>query len=150
MSCKHCKNDSNYHSFEFLGRTKINDAIYYTRVSKAKEYKINEDTIIDYIDHMDSASMSAWVWIFDCRGLEALHMPSLNILRKFTELVQERYKFVLKHIYILYPNWKMNIMLSMIQPFLKEETRKRLVICDTPLQVFETGISNDNAKHLLK
>jgi hypothetical protein len=34
----------------------------------------------------------------------------------------------------------LNIMLTMIQPF-KEITRRRLVICESPLQIFQVGKS---------
>ena len=150
MGCKNCAKEKGYHSFEFLGRTKSDDAIYYSNISKAKEHRLNEETIVDFIAHMDEASITSWIWIFDCRGLEAIHMPSMKILREFTQLIQERYKFVLKHIYIVYPNWKMNIMLSMVQPFLKDETRRRLVVCESALQFFQSGVNHEQVKILLK
>jgi hypothetical protein len=124
--------------------------MYYSRISTAKEYRMNKETIGDFITHMDEASISSWVWIFDCRGLETIDMPSIKFLQEFTQLVQERYKFVLKHVYILYPNWKINIMITMIQPFLTDETRKRLIVCDSPLQLIKTGINDEQVKKLLK
>lgn len=150
MSCKHCSKEKGYHSFDFLGRTTENDSIYYSRISSAKEYRMNKETIVDFINHMDDASITAWVWIFDCRGLEAIDMPSINFLQEFTQLVQERYKFVLKHVYIIYPSWKINIMITMIQPFLKDETRKRIIRCDSPLQLIKLGIADEQLKSLLK
>jgi hypothetical protein len=150
MSCKYCSEEKGYHSFDFLGRTTQNDTIYYSRISSAKEYRMNNETIVDFITHMDEASISSWVWIFDCRGLEAIDMPSIKFLQEFTQLVQERYKFVLKHVYILYPNWKINIMITMIQPFLKDETRKRLILCDSPLHLIKTGFNPEQVKSILK
>ena len=57
---------------------------------------MKESDIIDYVAHMDEASMGAWYWIIDCSGLESFHMPSISTLQKFLEIIQNRYKYVLK------------------------------------------------------
>lgn len=150
MPCTSCSKEKGYHSFEYIGRTPQNTMIYYSRVSNSKEHRMNDETLIDFITHMDEASISAWVWIFDCRGIEKMDMPSIQFLQEFTHLIQERYKFVLETIYIIHPNWKINIMFTMAQPFLKDDLRKRLIRCDSPLQLSKIGINDEQLKSLLK
>ena len=140
MPCKSCEKDPHFHNFVFLARTPTGDGVYYTCPAKGNEKKPTKDSIKDYVEHMDQASTSAWIWIFDCKDIDKLDLPHISVLQMFTELFQERYKFVLKKIYILNPNWKMQLILSSIRPFLKEETKKRLQLCDSPLHLFSAGL----------
>lgn len=148
MPCRRCEKEEGYHSFEFQGRTTHGDAIFLTRVSNSKEIKLTEESMKDYITHMDEASISSWIWIFDCRGMEKIEVPSLKSLKTFSEIIEERYKFVLKQTVLLHPNWKMNIMLSMLQPFMKDESKKRIIRCESSLQLYEKGVSADLIRKL--
>lgn len=147
-SCRRCVKEEGYHSFEFHGRTSTGEAIFLTKLTNVKEKQLTDESIKDYVAHMDEASLSSWIWIFDCRGMEKLEVPSLKTLKSFSEIIEERYKFVLKQTVILYPNWKMNIMLSMLQPFMKDETKKRILKCESPLQLYEKGVSADIIRKL--
>lgn len=150
MPCKTCEKDPEYHNFLFVERTKAGDGIFYTCPAKGKERKPTEQSVKDYIEHMDEASISSWIWIFDCKGLEKIDMPSLRVLQLFTELVQERYKFILKNIYILHPNWRMQMMLTAIRPFLKKETQQRFIMCDSPLHLFQLGITSHSIQKYIQ
>lgn len=139
MECRRCKHDSTFHSFEFLSKTPTGETIYYTCPAKGKQREMKEDSIIDYIAHMDEASSSGWFWIIDCTGLESFHMPSISVLQKFLQVIQDRYKYVLKHVFIMNINWKMQIILSMIKPFMKDQAKERLTIISNKLQFFQNG-----------
>jgi hypothetical protein len=138
MSCEKCRADGTFHSFEFIGRAKDSTKLIYTCPAKAKEKRPTEDSVRDYIDHMDEVSLDGWIWLFDCRGIESLDMPNLKVLKQFTELVQERYKFVLKKVLILNVNWKMQMILSMVKPFMKEGSEKRIIVCKSPLELLDS------------
>jgi hypothetical protein len=149
MPCKRCEKDPQFHNFVFLARLSTGEGVYYTCPAKGKERRPTKDSVKDYVEHMDEASTAGWVWIFDCKELDIIDMPHVSVLQMFTEIVQERYKFVLKKIYILNSNWKMQIILSAIRPFLKDETKKRLHLCDSPLQLLSAGLHADVIKQVL-
>lgn len=142
MACRRCKEDSAFHNFEFLARTSTGETIYYTCPAKGKQREMKEDSIVDYVAHMDEASMTAWYWIIDCSGLESFHMPNISTLNLFLEVIQERYKHVLKKVFILNINWKMNIILSMIKPFINDKAKDRLTVVTSKLQFFQNGFDS--------
>ncbi len=150
MDCERCSRDPTYHSFEFISRSSQGDGVYYTCPAKGKLRDMKEDSIPDFVAHMDSASIGAWIWIIDCSGLESFHMPSITVLRKFMSLIQDRYKYVLKHVYIMNINWKMNMILSMIKPFMKDEAKERLTIIQSKLQFVQLGINVPSVKSFNK
>lgn len=149
MPCQSCKNDPHFHNFVFVSRLPTGEGVYYTCPAKGKEKKPTKESVKDYVEHMDEASVSSWIWIFDCKGIETLDMPHVSVLQMFTQLFQERYKFVLKKVYILHPNWRMQLILSAIRPFLKDETKQRLLLCDSPLQLFSVGLESHSLKSVL-
>jgi hypothetical protein len=140
MGCHKCAKDSKYHSFEFISRRPSGEAVFYTCPAKGRVFDMKEEDIPDYLAHMDEASMSSWIWVFDCSGLQALNMPSINVVEVFIKVIQERYKFVLKHIYIVNINWKMNILLNMAKYFIKDDMGKKLMILKTPLELLSNHI----------
>lgn len=146
MTCPACEKDKTFHNFEFLLRNSLGDGIYYTCPAKGKARKMTDAELDNYFAHMDEASVSSWIWIIDCRGLEKLDMPNVTLMKKFMESIQERYKFVLKEIYILHMNWRMSMILHMIRPFMKEEAKKRLILCNSPLQLLKLGVSAESIK----
>jgi hypothetical protein len=139
MECRRCKLDSAFHNFEFLARTSTGESVYYTCPAKGKERDMKKDSIQDYVAHMDEASIGAWYWIIDCSGLESFHMPNISTLQMFLGVIQDRYKYVLKKVFIINCNWKMNVILSMIKPFMKDQAKERLTVVSSKLQFFENG-----------
>ncbi len=146
MKCIECMKDKTFHHFDFLLRNSTGDGLYYTCPAKGKARKMTEAELQNYYAHMDEASISSWIWIIDCRGLEKLDMPNVTLLKKFMESIQERYKFVLKEIYVIHMNWKMSMILHMIKPFMKDEAKKRLILCESPLQLLKSGLTAEIAK----
>ena len=101
---------------------------------------MKENDIPDFVSHMDDASVTSWEWVFDCSGLQSYQLPSVGTLQAFVQIVQERYKFVLKTIYILNINWQMHMILSLIKPFIREDVRKKLVILNSNLELIANGL----------
>ncbi len=146
MKCTECEKDGTFHNFDFLLRNSMGDGVFYTCPAKGKAKKMTDEELTNYFAHMDEASVSSWIWIIDCSGLEKLEMPNVNLMKKFMESIQERYKFVLKEIYVIHMNWRMSMILHMIRPFMKEEAKKRLIICNSPLQLLKLGVSAEMVK----
>jgi hypothetical protein len=149
-SCKKCTADPQFHNFDFVSRHPSGDAIYYTSPAKGKQRSMKEDSIPDYMSHMDDASTTGWVWLIDCSGMESFHMPSLPVLRQFMNIIQERYRFVLKKVYIININWKMHVILNMVKPFMKEEAKERISVIESKLQLVSLGFNGDALKFLSK
>ena len=139
MNCKKCEKNPIFHSFEFASRLSTGEGVYYTCPSKGVQREMKEDSIIDYVAHMDGASIGSWIWIIECSGLEAFHLPSLSVLQKFMTVIQERYKFVLRKVYIVNTNWKMNIILNITKPFIQNDMKNKLVIVQSTLHLLSYG-----------
>ncbi len=139
MKCSRCEKDPTFHSFQFVYRKPAGEAIFYTCPSKSKLQEMKEKDILDFVAHMDEASVSAWEWVFDCSGLQSYQMPSLTVLQAFIQVIQERYKFVLKSIYILNINWKMHMILSMVKPFIRDDVKRKLIILESKLDILANG-----------
>lgn len=146
MPCTHCSTDPTFHNFDFLMRNSKGDAIFFTSPARGKARRLSDSELENYFAHMDEASVTSWIWIIDCKGLEKFDMPTATILRKFMESIQERYKFVLKEIFIVNINWKMSMILNIVKPFMKEEAKKRLVVCESPLQLLHLGLGSETIK----
>lgn len=140
MECGSCKSDPEFHSFRFLARIPNGDAVYYTCPASGKQRSMKEENIPDYIAHMDSASSSSWIWVFDCSGLQSYQIPSYTVIHKFVSLIQERYKFVLKSVVFVNMNWKMEMILSVARNFMKDETKKRLLVFNSRMELLSHGI----------
>ena len=150
MECRSCSVDPKFHSFRFLSRLPTGEAVYYTCPALGKQLTFKQENIEEYVAHMDSASSSAWIWVFDCSGLQSYQMPTLSVLQKFIGVIQDRYKFVLKTIYLINMNWKMQIILSMTKPFVKDDMKQKLVILNSKLEVIANGFDSRIIKHVSK
>lgn len=148
MPCKRCQEHPSFHSFQSLGKTSHGKAIVYSKPCLAVEKKFEESSIPNYFSHMDDASKESWIWIFDSGGLAELESPNFFTMRKFYLEMEQRYDKVLQHILILNLNWKVNLLLGFIKPFLSEQSQKRLVVIEHPLELVKYGIQRETIHHL--
>lgn len=123
-----------------MGNTEEGYAIYYSKFSLNMEKEFREESIPQYLAHMDAASQSKWIWIFDSCGLEHMPMPNPLVVKKFFKLLQDRYKHSLLKIFIFDVNWKVSFLLSLVQPFMTKETRHRIQECKSPLELVSAKI----------
>ncbi len=141
MSCKKCSVQPGFHNFTKLGQTATGAHIWFSSPSLTEEKRFTEESIPNYIAHMDEAATGGpWVWIFDAGGLDRLESPNPLVIRKFYMTVRERYKNTLQRIYILNMNWKVAVLYNMLHTFLCTESKKRLVHCENMLQLLHDGI----------
>jgi hypothetical protein len=150
MNCSKCSIDPTFHSFEFIYRKPSGEAIFYTSPAKGKQREMKDEHIPDYVAHMDSASSSSWIWVFDCSGLQSYQLPSVSTLKKFVNIIQERYRFVLKSIVLINMNWKMEMILTMTRPFVKEEAKQKLLVIHSLLELVEKGFDGKIIQYIKK
>lgn len=141
MPCVKCEAIPNFHSFVCLGKTDKGVNIYYSKPSLAVERKLTEEAIPNFLWHMDGASNDgSWIWLFDTAGLENLEVPKLNLLKKFYQIVSQRYFGVLQGIYLMNINWKVGLIFDMLRPLLSRAIQERLINCKSPLTLLEKGV----------
>jgi hypothetical protein len=123
-----------------IGHTKHGEAIWYSKPSLSEERRFTEETMKNYLIHLDEAAKQPYVWIFDSAGLDKLEMPNLMLMRKFYNEIKIRYRDVLKKQYVLNIGWKVNTLFNMLLPFLSEEAKRRIVNCKGPMELLADGI----------
>ena len=115
-------------------------AIFYSSLEKAKQKLITKESLPDYAAHLDTASQTPWVWIIDCRGLKAEHIPKLKVCKLLVDLFEERYKHALQSVFLVHPTWHVNLALGAVKPLLSEEAKAKFHLCTSPLTLLEKGI----------
>lgn len=141
MPCTRCAVNPNFHSFKKVGHTRDGTAVFYSKPSLGIERRLTEQTIPNYLAHLEEASVQGpWVWVFDSGGLDKLEMPKPRIMKQFYFTIEERFGAVLQKIYVLNINWKVAFLLSIIRPFLREQAKERILVCDTRLPLIQEGI----------
>jgi hypothetical protein len=139
-TCTKCRDQPGFHIFSIMGTNSAGNTIYYTAPRHNIEPKFTEETMTNYLIHMDTTIGSDWVWIFDAAGLEKVDMPNPVLMRKFYKTIVERYGKSLKYIYMLNMNWKIEAIYKIIKTFSSEDTKKRVVICKEPIELVAAGI----------
>jgi hypothetical protein len=140
MTCTRCQIQPAFHCFKNIGKTSCGKQIWYTRPYLSIEKKFTEESISNYLFHMDEASSEPWIWIFDATGFDKLEMPNPMLMKKFYHLIEEKYKNVLHRLYILNINWKVAAILKIVRPFLKKEAQERLAETSNPLSLLSAGV----------
>ncbi len=140
MVCEKCIQNPLFHQFHPLGVTEEGYGIYYSKFSLNVEKEFREESIPQYLAHMDAASRTKWIWIFDSSGLEHMPTPNPFVVKKFFKLLQERYKDSLVKIYIFDMNWKVSFLLSLVEPFMNKDMRHRIQECKSPLELVSVKI----------
>jgi hypothetical protein len=148
MQCPKCIETPGFHSFIKLGKTTKGYDIIYSKPAIVEERKLTEETMENYLIHLDNAGKNQWVWIIDSRGLDNLETPNLFLLHKFYLEIQKRYKNILKHIFILNKSYMMQIIYTMLYPFLSSEIKKMIVFCSKNESLIEHGIDIQIIKNI--
>ena len=149
MQCPKCIETPGFHSFIKLGKTTKGYDIIYSKPAIVEERKLTDENMQNYLIHLDNASNKKWVWIIDSRGLDNLETPNLFLLRKFYLEIQKRYKNILKHIFILNKSYMMQIIYTMLYPFLSFEIKEMVIFCSKNESLLEYGIDKQIINNIL-
>ena len=149
MQCPKCIETPGFHSFIKLGKTTKGYDIIYSKPAIVEERKLTEETMENYLIHLDDAGTKPWVWIIDSRGLDNLETPNLFLLHKFYLEIQKRYKNILKHIFILNKSYMMQIIYTMLYPFLSFEIKEMVIFCSKNESLLEYGIDKQIINNIL-
>ncbi len=149
MPCEKCIAVPRTHSFQILGRSSKGVTFMYSKPFDEPEKKFTEETIQSYYKHFDELK-GQWVWLFDATSLHKLETPTVSILLSFYKGMEARYKDSLRCIYILHPNWRLQTIVGMIQPFMRAEAGERFVKNPSLLELVGIGMDVSLAKSLLR
>ena len=114
--------------------------IYYIAPGKNIEKVFTEETMQNYLSHMDRTIGVDCVWIFDGTGLENMDMPNPMLIQRFYKLIDERYGAYLKNIFIINMNWKVDAIYKIIKTFMSEDIKRRVTFCKHPIELVAAGI----------
>ena len=144
MPCLRCEAQPGFHSFRNLGKTKDGLTIFYSKPSLNVERTLTESTVANLLSHMEDASrLGPWVYLFDAQGLEKMEMPNVMLMRKFHTSVQDRFRGIMRHVYIINKNWAFELVFNLLKPFMSAENKKLYLYCSSPLFLLSQGISSD-------
>ena len=128
--CMTCYKDPTAHSFMFVCKTNhsIDEHIYYTKVSTAKNYKDKEGIVDHYKNLLNTMNPESWIWIFDCKDFETKHYMEVSLGRELINLIQKFGK--VKKILIVNHSAVFYTMVNMLKPFMNSDIKNKIVFVD--------------------
>ena len=125
--CPKCHINPNTHSFRIIEEND-KQTIFYTCPADAIEYNDTNGILLHYENMLKNNGEKDWIWIFDCARLEIKHSFELNTSKRIAELVSNKYMHNIKQIYIINPNFIINIIINFIWPFLNDKIKDLIII----------------------
>ena len=131
MRCEKCKVNPSYHNFKLLGQLHDGARVVYSCPAAAIEVCPTKEAFPEYIAHLEEASQYNWIWIVDCKGIQSKNIPTLEVLKQMCETMQTRFIHKIVAVYLIQMDWRMHMVLNLIQPFLTPITKKKIHTKDT-------------------
>jgi len=140
MPCLRCIADPLTHSFEKIGELHRSGRIhiFYTSYKSIKDYTNSVDITHHITDALAGISGESWIWIMDCKFIQAKHMLQLNVSLKLLKLLRERYGSSLSALYLVNSGTIINTAMTTLGPFMNREFREAIQkITGSPLELLE-------------
>jgi len=132
--CPRCKIDPNAHSFE--QKSSINGVtVFYTCPAKATHYN-DRDGILEHVE-ITLANHGDLPWIFeiDGQGFGIKHAMEVQLIIGLMRVISQTYGKNLLQINILHPTVTFHTILMVIWPFLDDNIRAIVRICEGDFDV---------------
>lgn len=123
--CPVCALDPTSHSLKKIGMFDDDTVIMYTKPADASRYW-DRDGIIVHYDNVLSKIEKKWMWIFDAEGFSYKHMVEIDVATSLARLISSKYSHSLQKIIIINPSFIVNIMLTIVTPFLSKNIQSLL------------------------
>jgi hypothetical protein len=128
-SCPICKNKPNSHSFFKLGEEN-KKTIFYSSDNghdKTPLYVLNHIEG-ELSNHHHNSHNKEWVWVFDSKDLNTeFDVNNLEFLKGVLDILK-KYRSTLHSIVIINTNYLINLIISLINPFLDDDIKKLIII----------------------
>jgi CRAL/TRIO domain len=137
MPCGPCQQDPTTHSFEKIGMDHHNH-IFYTSYRTMKDYSNSIAISAHITEALTSISGDSWIWIIDCKFIEAKHMIQLNVIMKLLEMLRQKFGASLMGIYLINSGAVIKSAIVALGPFITKEFSEHIYkVKGTPLELHE-------------
>jgi hypothetical protein len=135
MPCVACAQDPDTHSFEELGQNRQGH-IFYTSYKSIKDHTNAAAISAHIVERLDCISGGPWIWMIDCKFVQAKHMVQIGVAIKLLEMLRFKYGDSLMAIYLINSGTVIQTAISALSPFItKEFSEKIYKIQGTPLEL---------------
>jgi hypothetical protein len=121
--CPTCEKEPNSHSLIEL-EPQNGVKIFYTCPAKATKYWDKDGIIKHYEAVLSSKEEGPWVWVLDGTGFDIVHSLQVQVGIALTHLITEKYSKNLEKILVINPTVYINIMYSILYPFISNDIRE--------------------------
>jgi|LakMenE01Jun11ns_1017448.scaffolds.fasta_scaffold9881927_3 hypothetical protein len=125
MECPVCAEDPTSHSFKQIETLPDGTVIMYTKPAEASKYWDRDGILFHYDQKL--STVGDWVWVFDAEGFSFEHMLEVDVAISLAKLISSKYSQTLKKIMIVNPSFMVQIMLTIVTPFLNKHIRSLIV-----------------------
>ena len=146
MACALWLADPFTHSFDRLGSV-LKDGkvchIFYTSYRTIKDYSNSKAISTHITGCLDGISGEPWIWMMDCKYVQAKHMMQLNVAMKLLKLLGNTYGLHLRGLYLINSGPVINTAFTALSPFITKEFKDTIrKVPGTPLEILSllTGV----------
>jgi hypothetical protein len=110
--------------------------IFYTSYKSIKDHSNSAAISAHITERLDDISGAPWIWIIDCKFIQAKHMVQIGVALKLLEMLRLKYGFSLIGIYLLNSGAVIQSAMTALRPFItKEFSEKIYKLHGTPLEL---------------
>lgn len=125
MECPVCAEDPTSHSFKQIETLPDGTVIMYTKPAEASKYWDRDGILFHYDQKL--STLGDWVWVFDAEDFSFEHMLEVDVAISLAKLISSKYSQTLKKIMVVNPSFMVQIMLTIVTPFLNKHIRSLIV-----------------------
>ena len=125
MPCSACVQDPATHSFEELGQQRQGH-IFFTSYKSIKDYTDSAAISAHITDRLDHISGGPWIWIIDCKFVQAKHMVQIGVALKLLDILGQKYGSNLMGIYLLNTGTVIQTAITTLKPFITKEFSEKV------------------------
>jgi hypothetical protein len=127
MECPVCAEDPTSHSFKRIETLPDGTVIMYTKPAEASKYW-DKDGILFHYDAVLSKIDGPWEWVFDAEDFSWEHIMEVDVAIGLAKLISCKYSHTLKKIMVVNPSYIVQIMLTIVTPFLNKKLRRLISV----------------------
>ena len=146
MPCAACVADPLIHSFDPIGTVVRNGTlhhVFYTSYRTIKDYSNSKAISAHITGCLDEISGEPWVWMMDCKYIQAKHMMQLGVAINLLKLLGNTYGLHLMGLYLINSGPVINTAFTALSPFITKEFKDTIQkVPGTPLEILNllTGV----------
>lgn len=125
MPCSACVQDPTTHSFEELGQHRQGH-IFFTSYKSMKDYSDSAAICAHIMERLQDLSGASWIWVVDCKFVQAKHMVQIGVALKLLEILRLKYGFSLTGIYLLNSGAVIQTAITTLRPFITKEFSEKV------------------------